>query len=212
MGRKSKSGVEIHRRLADGQPDDVVARSVGLKERVIRNHRASRCKCAIPRPEAVHQPAVALIEPETIEPETVAVIDVGNPVAVATKAYAVGVSPLAIAAALGVDAYRVDPDSGDFGLAAVTVSSRRLERLAATAETLRKMQLHRPAQWTAWVARQDDGETMVAMDSRLPRETWTGFFGAVISHQANILTEDDFRDWVQWVDELAINRFPAMRD
>ena len=50
MPAQAKSAVEIHRRLEAGQPDDFVARAVGLKPRSIRYHRAWRCRCAVARP------------------------------------------------------------------------------------------------------------------------------------------------------------------
>ena len=137
-------------------------------------------------------------------------VDVGNPIAVATAAYLAGVSVLGIAAALGVSHSDLDADSPHFGLAGLVVSRRRLERLAAKADALERMRLFRPAQWAKLVAEEEDKERKAALDSRLPRETWTGFFGEVVNHLADILTEGDFRQWVQWVEELATYRYPTM--
>ena len=207
MPLQAVSAKEIHRRLELGEPDDVVARAVGRKKRVIRYHRAWRCQCAVERP------AVALVAPETVAPKSTpeaVPVDVGDPVAVVTMAYLVGISLLGIAAALGVDGYALDPDAVDFGLNGAAISRRRLERLAAKADALERMRKHRPAQWAKLVAEEEDKERKAALDSRLPRETWIAFFGEVISHQANILTDDDFRRWRQWILELVTSRYPTM--
>ena len=139
-------------------------------------------------------------------------VDVGGPVAVATLAYLAGVSVLGIAAAYGLDHYDLDADALDFGLAGKDVSRRRLERLSAKADALERMRRNRPAQWAAWVAQQDDGERKAALDSRLPRETWTGFFGEIVAHQSGLLIERDFRDWIEWVEDLTVARYPSMKD
>ena len=212
MGRKALFGTEIHDRIADGQPDDVVAAAVGRKERVIRHHRGGRCKCTYDRPAPYvaedSGPAVAPVF--GVAPATVAALDVGNPAAVATLAFMAGLSLTAIAAGLGVDAYGLNPDVTDFGLTGAAISPRRLERLAARADALERMRLHRPAQWAAWVAKAEETELAVALDSRLPRETWTGFFGEIINHQSRLLTDGDMRDWIQWVEDLAESKYPAM--
>ena len=212
MGRKALFGTEIHNRIADGQPDDVIADAIGRKERVIRHHRGGRCKCTYDRPAPYSAddsgPAVALAL--GVAPATVAAVGVGNPTAVATAAFLAGLSAVAIAAALGVDAYSLNPDMADFGLTGAAISPRRLERLAARADALERMRLHRPAQWATWVAKAEETELAVALDSRLPRETWTGFFGEIINHQSRLLTEGDMRDWIQWVEDLAVSRYAAM--
>ena len=203
MPLQAVSAKEIHRRLELGEPDDVVARAVGHKERVIRYHRAWRCQCAVERP------AVALVAPETVAPKSTpeaVPVDVGDPVAVATMAYLVGVSLLGIAAALGVDGYALDADIPDFGLNGAAISRRRLERLAAKADALERMRLFRPSQWAKLVTEEEAQERKAALDSRLPRETWTAFWVDVVSHQANILIDSDFRAWMEWVSELVENR------
>ena len=204
MPLQAVSAAEIHRRIADGQPDDSVARAVGRKERVIRYHRAWRCQCAVDRPApVVDSPPAAPVEAAAVAP---APVGVGDPDAVATAAYVAGLSPLAIAAALGIDAYFLDVDSTDFGLTGAGISRRRLERLAAKADALERMRRYRPAQWAVWVAQQDDAERKATLDSRLPREIWTAFWVDVVSHQANILIDSDFRAWMEWVSELVENR------
>ena len=228
MPLQATSAIEIHRRIANGEPDDVVARAVGRKERVIRHHRAWKCKCKVDRPapySAIDSspaddsgPAVAPVQREVaIVSDGPAVapglaVDVVNPAIVATSAYMAGMSTTAIAAALGVDAYALDVDRPDFGLTDVTVSRRRLERLGKRADALERMRLHRPAQWAAWVARSEEGERAEALDSRLPRETWTGFLDELVTHQSRLLIERDFRDWVAWVKELAVARYPSMAE
>ena len=203
MPAQAKSATEIHNRIADGQPDDVIARAVARKSRMIRNHRSWRCQCAVDRPTPVDRPAVAVVELEA------APVDV-NPVAVATAAYLAGVSPLAIAVALGVGADALDADALDFGLAGKDVSRRRLERLAAQADALERMRLFRPAQWAKLVFEELESERRVALDSRLPVETVQGFFSEVVNHQQAILTEDDFGLWQEWVSDLLITRYPTM--
>ena len=208
MPLQAVSAKEIHRRLELGEPDDVVARAVGRKERVIRYHRAWRCQCAVERPApVVDSPPAAPVEAAAVAP---APVGVGDPDAVATAAYLAGLSPLAIAAALGIDAYSLDVDSPDFGLTGAGISRRRLERLAARADALERMRRYRPAQWAVWVAQQDDAERKAALDSRLPRETWTAFWADVVSHQENILIDGDFSVWMGWVKELVENRHTQM--
>ena len=209
MPLQAKSGIEIHRRIEDGQPDDVVAAAVGRKERVIRYHRSWSCKCAVERPAPVDRPTVVTLAAQEAIPEA-APIDVDDPVAVATLAYLSGVSVLGIASAFGLDHYALQPDAPDFGLTGQTVARRRLERLAARADALERMRLHRPAQWATWVAEHDEKERQAALDSRLPRETWTGFLGDLIAHQSRLLTEADMRDWIAWVEDLAVSRYPTM--
>ena len=209
MPLQAVSAKEIHRRLELGEPDGVVARAVGRKERVIRYHRAWRCQCAVERP------AVALVAPETVAPKSTpeaVPVDVGDPVAVVTMAYLVGISLLGIAAALGVDGYALDPDAVDFGLNGAAISRRRLERLAAKADALERMRLHRPAQWARLVTEAEESERKAALDSRLSRETWTGFFGEIAAHQSGLLIERDFRDWIEWVEDLTVARYPSMKD
>ena len=212
MGRKALFAVEIHNRIADGQPDDVIAESVGRKDRVIRHHRALRCKCAVDRPAPVvaPTPAVAPAIPETPPQAAALFLDVGNPAAVATAAYLAGLTGVAIAAALGVDGYQIDADAPDFGLTGVAVSARRLERLAARADALERMRLHRPAQWAKLVAEAEESERKEALDSRLPRETWIAFFREVIGHQSRLLTETDMLSWIAWVESLAESKYPTM--
>ena len=211
MPAQAKSAVEIHSRIADGQPDDLIARAVGRKERVIRYHRAWRCQCAVARPDPVDRPAVApaVASGPPVPPDPV---DVGDPVAVATAAYLAGISPVAIATALGINAYDLDADVADFGLKGAAISRRRLERLAARSDALERMQRQRPAQWASWVADADAAERKEALDSRLPRETWTAFFAELVQHQSTILTERDMQDWIRWVKELAIYRYPTMAE
>ena len=193
-----------------------MARAVGRKDRVIRHHRAWKCKCKVDRPAPYSEedsgpaddsgPAVAPSQPESaIVAPGPAVVEV-NP---ATAAFMAGLSTTAIAAALGVDAFALDVDRPDFGLP-VGVSRRRLERLGKRADALERMRVHRPAQWAAWVARSEEGERAAALDSRLPRETWTSFFGELVDHQSGLLIERDFRDWIEWIKELAQHRYPTM--
>ena len=202
MPALAKSAKEIHNRIADGEPDDVIARAVRRKPRMIRYHRAGRCVCVVDRP------AVAAVELEAAP--MAAPIDAGDPVAVLTAAYLAGVSPLAIAVALGIDAYAVDVDGVDFGLTGLDISRPRLERLAAKADALERMRKHRPAQWARLVTEEADSERTAALDSRLPAETWTGFFSEIVSHQANLLTADDFQRWREWVLDLVRTRYPSM--
>ena len=129
---------------------------------------------------------------------------------VATAAYLAGLSPLAIASALGVDGYSLDADAADFGLGGKDVSRRRLERLAAQADALERMRVFRPAQWTKLVAQEAESERKAALDSRLPVEIWTGFYSEIVHHQSGLLTNDDFQDWLKWVQELTITRYPTM--
>ena len=199
MPAQAKSAIEIHRRLALGEPDDAIARAVGRKPRVIRYHRSWRCVCAVDRPT-----------PVAVELEAGPVVPVGDPVAVATAAYLAGVSPLAIAVALGVDGYALDADALDFGLKGAAISRRRLGRLAAQADALERMRLFRPAQWAKLVAEESESERKMSLDSRLPLETVRGFFSEVVNHQSLILTDDDFRDWIEWVSEMTIARYPTM--
>ena len=93
----------------------------------------------------------------------------------------------------------LDAAAPDFGLAGKDVSRRRLERLAAKADALERMRLFRPSQWAKLVTEEEAQERQVALDLRLPRETWAGFFGEVVSHQSGLLTESDMMDWIRWV-------------
>ena len=205
----AKSAVEIHNRLAQGEPDDVIARAVRRKPRMIRNHRAGHCVCVDrPTPETVTP--VDRPPPETVTPETVTPIDVGDPTAVATAAYLAGLSPLAIAVALGVDAYSLSPDALDFGLTGLDISRRRLERLAAQADALERTRVFRPSQWVKLVGQEAESERKMSLDSRLPLEIWTGFFSELVHHQAGILTDDDFQRWREWVQDLVTSRYPGM--
>ena len=197
MPVQARSAKEIHRRIADGEPDDVVARAVARKPRMIRYHRAGRCQCAVDLVTPVQAPVQAPV-------------DVGDPAAVATLAYVAGVSPLAIAVALGVDGYSLDADAVDFGLIGAAISRRRLERLAARADALEKMRLFRPAQWAKLIAAEAESERKISLDSRLPAEIWGGFFSELVHHQSGILTDGDFQSWMEWVSDLAITRYPAM--
>ena len=209
MPLQAVSAKEIHRRLAQGEPDDIVARAVKRQPRVIRYHRAWSCQCAVdrpvdrPSPEPEPEP-----EPETT-PET-SPVDVGDPVAVATAAYLAGLSPLGIAAALGVDGYSLDADAADFGLTGAAISRRRLERLAAQADALERTRVFRPTQWVKLVGQEAESERKMSLDSRLPLEIWTGFFSELVHHQAGILTDDDFQRWREWVQDLVTSRYPSM--
>ena len=133
-----------------------------------------------------------------------------NPVEVATAAFVAGISVAGVATALALDNYELDPDAADFGIGEATVSSRRLERLVARAEALEQMRLHRPAQWAKLVSEEEWKERQEALDSRLPRDTWMGFFQEMLAHQSNILSEDEMGHWIIWVKDLAQHRFPAM--
>ena len=202
MPAQAKSAVEIHRRLAQGQPDDVIARAVTRKPRVIRNHRSWRCQCNVDRPTPESRPTpVPELEAVAVELEAapmVAPVDVDDPQAVATMAYLAGVSLLGIASALGVDVAVLDADIPDFGLAGLDISRRRLGRLGARADALEKMRLFRPAQWAKLIDLEAESERKAAFDSRLPRETWVGFFSEIVHHQAGLLTADDFQLWREW--------------
>ena len=175
MPLQATSAKEIHRRLAQGEPDDIVARAVQRQPRVIRYHRAWSCQCAVDRPRPVDRPTPEARPVDRPTPETVTPIDVSDPVVVATAAYLAGVSPLAIAVALGVDGYALDVDGADFGLAGKDVSRRRLERLAAQADALERTRVFRPTQWVKLVGQEAESERKMSLDSRLPLEIWTGF-------------------------------------
>ena len=41
----SRVGPEIHRRLADGQPPDLIGKAVGRSLSTIYDHRARKCRC-----------------------------------------------------------------------------------------------------------------------------------------------------------------------
>ena len=194
--------------LADGLPVDVIVEETGASRATIFRRRAVAVAGDRAAPVEAAGPAVNSAPP--VAP--VEAVPVGGPVETATAAYLAGLSPLAIAAALGVDAYALDVDRPDFGLSDVAISRRRLERLAARADTLERMRRSRPAQWAAWVAHQDDAERAAALDSRLRRETWVEFFREIVSHQSLLLIERDFRDWIEWVKELTVARYPTMAE
>ena len=98
----------------------------------------------------------------------------------------------------------------DFGLSGLDISRRRLGRLGARADALEKMRLFRPAQWIKLVGQEAESERKMSLDSRLPIEIWTAFFSELVNHQANILTDGDFRDWQTWIQDLVIARYPMM--
>ena len=208
MPLQATSAKEIHRRLAQGEPDDSIARAVGRKPRVIRYHRAWRCVCAVDRPTPVPELEAVAVELEAAP--MAAPVDAGDPVAVATMAYMAGVSLLGIAAALGVDVYALNADIPDFGLTGLDISRRRLGRLAAQADALERMRLFRPAQWAKLVAQEAESERKMSLDSRLPLEIWMAFFSELVNHQANILTDGDFQHWRRWIQDLVVGRFPTM--
>ena len=41
----SRIGTEVHRRLAAGEPPEVIARAVGRSMSAVYDHRANKCKC-----------------------------------------------------------------------------------------------------------------------------------------------------------------------
>lgn len=59
----SKVGAEIHRRLADGQPPEVIAQAVNRSVSTVYAHRAADCQC--PEQEAATPPLVVdpLLDP-----------------------------------------------------------------------------------------------------------------------------------------------------
>lgn len=187
--------------LQKGVPADVIEDETGASRATIFRRKAALRGDEIP--------AAAESGKKTM-PAAPAPVDVYDPVATATAAYLAGLSPLAIAAALGVDAYALDPDAVGFGLINLDISRRRLERLAAKADALERMRKHRPAQWAKLVAQEEEAERRVALDSRLPVEVWTGFWADVVSHQAGILIERDFIEWMGWVSDLVEKRHTQM--
>ena len=192
--------------LADGAPVDVIVEETGASRATVFRRLASLQEW--PNPTALDEPPTeSPADPPTPQRPPVAVDD---PVAVATLAYLAGVSLLGIATAYGLDNYGLDADAPDFGLTGVDISRRRLERLAAKADALERMRLHRPAQWSRQVLEAETEERKAALDSRLPREIWLAFFSDVTSHQSNILTAHDFQSWIEWVKDLTIDRYPTM--
>ena len=105
-----------------------------------------------------------------------------------------------------------DADALDFGLAGKDVSRRRLGRLAAQADAMERMRIHRPTQWARLVFEELESERRVTLDSRLPVEVVMKFFTDVTNHQAAILTEDDFRLWTEWAVELVKTRYPSLAE
>ena len=212
---RSRVGPEIHRRLSLGEPDDIVAEAVGLKPRIIRWHKAERCKNCGPLPDRVDLvdlPPVADAPdaaPAPAPAQPVAV-DLADPVAVAWAAYTAGVSLLGLAAAYGLDVAQVDADAPDFGLNGAAIAPQRLVRLAAKADALERMRKFRPAQWAKLVAGTEEAERKAALSSRLPRETWVGFWTTVAGHQSALLSETDLQAWFGWISDLVAERFPEM--
>ena len=197
--------------LAEGEPVDVIIEETGASRSTVFRRQAALRDSPIPAPwtPADDGPADDGDGPPVKRRDPV---DVGDPIAVATAAYLAGISPVAIATALGINGYDLDADAADFGLKGAGISRRRLERLAARSDALERMQRQRPAQWASWVAEQDAAERKEALDSRLPRETWTAFFSDLVAHQSTILTERDMQDWIRWVKDLAIYRYPTMAE
>ena len=197
--------------LAEGTPVDAIMEATGASRATVFRRQAALRDSPIPAPLAPAEdgPAEDGDGPPVAAPDPV---DVGDPVAVATAAFIAGIGPLALANALGIDADALDADAADFGLLGASISRRRLQRLAARSDALDRMRRQRPAQWADWVAEQDAAERKAALDTRLPRDTWTAFFSALVAHQATILTERDMQDWILWVKELAIYRYPTMAE
>ena len=58
----SRVGMEIHRRLAEGQPPEVIARAVGRSASAVYDHRAGKCQC--PEKSAYEETPFSLEVPE----------------------------------------------------------------------------------------------------------------------------------------------------
>ena len=109
--------------------------------------------------------------------------------------YAAGVAPETIG-----DAYEID-------LEAIPLTGNAKE-VAAIREGLVMARLEKvhPARWMELVERRRIAEQREREKTDVSRDEVSAFFSDVLNHLAALLTEDDFQNFVLWIEELVTYR------
>ena len=186
---KKQRDADIARMLADGHAVPVIAKETGATERTIYRRKAAMRKDA-------GDAAVMEVQPGIGQPAS------AIPAALTKErligmAYAVGLSRAEIAAGLGIEEADVDIDV----TAQETALSGRVQALA-------RLRAEKPDKWLLLMERREAEERRQAESKAIPFERFRDWMGHIIAHQQAILTEDDMRQWVSWLEDLATNQFP----
>ena len=198
----SKFGVEIHRRLADHQPTDFVALQVGLKPRVIRWHKAGNCRCPVDGLEA--QP-VTLDRPVSTSPVVLSLAQVEALPWFAQIRYAfiAGLTEQYIADETGLD---VEFIRAMIGGDARAEAERRYEW------SLERVQEMFPVKWLMHKNEERQRGLVEAARTSIGPEKMAEFLAAIIGHQRTLLIAAEFPDFIQWLRELTVFRYPELAE
>ena len=198
----SKFGAEIHRRLADHQPTDFVALHVGLKPRVIRWHKAGNCRCPVDGLEA--QP-VTLERPVSTSPVVLSLAQVEALPWFAQIRYAfiAGLTEQDISVATALDVKFIEAVIGD---AVRGEAQRRYEW------SLERVQEMFPVKWLKHQEEARQRELLEAAGTSIGPEKMAEFLAAIIGHQRTLFIAAEFPDFIQWLRELTVFRYPELAE
>ena len=177
-------GTEIHLRLALGQNTLYVAERLGLTQRAIQWHRASKCIC----PEKAALPAA----------QERRIVDLAGqtPEEQIREMYCVGVAVSEISEYTGVPEAEI-----------VITPEARQELARREMVALGRVAEESPGRWLRLMA---DRAAVAAMDSTptgFNPVVVAALVGEIVRRQRVTLPVSEFREWVTWLRELSTSRY-----
>ena len=198
----SKFGAEIHRRLADHQPVDYVAQRTGLKPRAIRWHRSGHCQCQI---DGLEVDPVTLDRPVRTSPVVLSLEEVqalpwhGQ----IRYGYIAGLTEQDISVATGMNAGFI---------AAVIGDDVRAEAKRRYEWAVGRVQEMFPVKWLKHQEEARQRELLEAAQTSIDPELTAAFFTQIIGHQRSLLIVSEFPDFLEWLRELTVFRYPELAE
>ena len=199
----SKQGAEIHRRLNLDEPVQHIADEMGLSRSQVHRHKRGGCSWAgkPPAPAAGPTTAPAPDTPEAADPWTPAPeAPVGNWL---RFGFVVGQHAADLAAEYGMSVADVEEE--------ITPETRR-ELVRRTKNAFVVVARRSPARWLTLHGLRDkaDKEEREAAQTSIGPERMAEFLAAVIGHERTLLIAAEFPDFIQWLRELTVFRYPAL--
>ena len=196
-GARKKQQARIAEMLETGHSVAAIAEATGATERTVYRHKSARLKQA---GDAAVREAIAAVDFQ----EAPALPDASARQPVTRErligwGYSFGLSKAEIADELGMDVAEVAIDEA----AREQAYTRRVQALA-------RMASEKPDKWMAIQERRDEAERKERMDKKVDADEVGALVEDISNHLAALFNEDDFMDWIRWVEELVKFRYPNL--
>ena len=191
-GVRKKQQARIAEMLEAGHSVATIAEATGATERTVYRHKSARRKLA--GDTAVQEAMTAVDFQEAPSPD--------EPVTrerLIGWGYSFGLSKAEIADELGLDVGEV-----------VITDTAREQAFRLKMQALARLAKEKPDKFLAMMEKRDEAARKERMGKKVDPEEVGAFVEDISNHLAALLTDDDFMDWIRWVEEMVKFRYPKL--